>query len=45
MKSIHLFNIHYNGKKEAIGPNGDVEIEGNSGLDGKGEWSEMVQVL
>ena len=25
------------------GPNGDVGIEGNSGLDGKGEWSEMVQ--
>ena len=24
-------------------PNGDVGIEGNSGSDGKGEWSEMVQ--
>mgnify|MGYP001799872364 CR=1 FL=1 len=24
------------------GPNGDVGIEGNSGSDGKGEWSEMV---
>ena len=23
-------------------PNGDVGIEGNSGSDGKGEWSEMV---
>ena len=25
------------------GPNGEVEIEGKSGSDGKGEWSEMVQ--
>ena len=24
-------------------PNGDVGIEGNSGSDGKGEWSEMVR--
>ena len=24
-------------------PNGDVRIEGNSGSDGKGEWSEMVR--
>ena len=28
-------------KKEERGPNGDVGIEGNSGSDGKGEWSEM----
>ena len=25
------------------GPNGDVGIEGNSGSDGKSEWSEMMQ--
>ena len=25
------------------GPDGDVGIEGNSGSDGKGEWSEMVR--
>ena len=31
------------GEKEARGPNADVGIEGNSGSDGKGEWSEMVQ--
>ena len=31
------------GEKEDRGPNGDVGIEGNSGLDGKGDWSEMVQ--
>ena len=30
-------------EKEDKGPNGDVGIEGNSGSDGKGEWSEMVQ--
>ena len=24
-------------------PNEDVRIEGNSGSDGKGEWSEMVR--
>ena len=30
------------GEKEHRGPNGDVEIEGNTGLDGKGEWSKMV---
>ena len=29
------------GEKEERGPNGDVGIEGNSGSDGKGEWSEM----
>ena len=29
------------GEKEDRGPNGDVRIEGNSGSDGKGEWSEM----
>ena len=29
-------------KKEDRGPNGDVGIEGNSGSDSKGEWSEMV---
>ena len=28
--------------KEKSGPDGDVRIEGNSGSDGKGEWSEMV---
>ena len=31
------------GEKEDRRPNGDVEIEGNSGSDGKGEWSEMVR--
>ena len=31
------------GKKEDGGPNGDVGIEENSGSDGKGKWSEMVQ--
>ena len=33
------------GEKEDRRPinNGDVGIEGNSGSDGKGEWSEMVQ--
>ena len=30
-------------EKEIRGPNGHVGIEGNSGSDGKGEWSEMVQ--
>ena len=30
-------------KKEDIGPNGDVGIEGNSGSDGKSKWSEMVR--
>ena len=28
---------------EDRGPNGDVGIEGNSGSDGKCEWSEMVR--
>ena len=32
-----------NGEKENRGPDGDVRIEGNSGSDGKGEWSEMVR--
>ena len=31
-----------NGEKEDRGPDGDVGIEGNSGSDGKSEWSEMV---
>ena len=31
------------GEKEDRRPNGDVEIEGKSGSDGKGEWSEMVR--
>ena len=31
------------GEKEDRGPNGDVGIEGNSGSDGKSEWSEMVR--
>ena len=31
------------GEKENRGPDGDVRIEGNSGSDGKGEWSEMVR--
>ena len=31
------------GEKEDRGPNGDVGIEGNSGSNGKGEWSEMVR--
>ena len=31
------------GEKEDRGPIGDVGIEGNSGSDGKGEWSEMVR--
>ena len=31
------------GQKEDRGPDGDVGIEGNSGSDGKGKWSEMVQ--
>ena len=30
-------------KRTALGPNGDVGIEGNSGSDCKGKWSEMVQ--
>ena len=30
-------------EKEDRGPNGDVGIEGNSGSDGNGGWSEMVQ--
>ena len=30
------------GEKKDRGPKGDVGIEGNSGSDGKGEWSEMV---
>ena len=30
------------GEKEDRGTNGDVEIEGNSGSDGKGKLSEMV---
>ena len=29
-------------EKENRGPDGDVRIVGNSGSDGKGEWSEMV---
>ena len=28
---------------ENSGPDGDVRIEGNSGSEGKGEWSEMVR--
>ena len=31
-----------NGEKEDRGTNGDVGIEGNSGSDGKGEWSEII---
>ena len=31
-------------EKKGQRPNGDVEIEGNSGSDGKGKWSEMVWV-
>ena len=31
------------GEKENRGPDGDVRIEGNSGSDGKGKWSEMVR--
>ena len=31
------------GEKKDRGPNGDVGIEGNSGSDGKGKWSEMVR--
>ena len=27
---------------ENRGPDGDVRMEGNSGSDGKGKWSEMV---
>ena len=30
-----------NEEKEDRGPNRDVGIEGNSGSDGKGEWSDM----
>ena len=30
------------GEVEDRGPKGDIRIEGNSGSDGKGEWSEMV---
>ena len=43
---ITLFIFHTDktdGEKEDRGPNGDVGIEGNSGSDDKGEWSEMVQ--
>ena len=31
------------GEKENRGPDGDVRIEGNSGSDGKGEWSDLVR--
>ena len=31
------------GGKGDKGPNGDAGIEGNSGSDSKGEWSEVVQ--
>ena len=31
------------GIKEDRRPNGDVGIEGNSGSDGKGKWSKVVQ--
>ena len=31
------------GEKEDRGRNGNVGIEGNSGSDGKGEWSEMIR--
>ena len=31
------------GEKEDRGPNRDVGIEVNSGSDGKGKWSKMVQ--
>ena len=31
------------GEKENKGPDGDVRIEGHSGLHSKGEWSEMVR--
>ena len=31
------------GEKENRGPDGDVMIEGNSGSNDKGEWSENVQ--
>ena len=27
------------------GPDGDVRVEGNSGSDGKGEWSGIVQAF
>ena len=30
------------GEKEDRRPNGDFRTEGNSGLDGKGRWSEKV---
>ena len=33
------------GEEEDRGPNGDDRIEGNSGSDGKGEWSENGHVL
>ena len=32
------------GAKIGQGPNGNVGIEGNTGSDGKGKWSEMVLV-
>ena len=32
------------GEKEERGTNGDVGIKGNSGSDGKREWSEMQMV-
>ena len=31
------------GEKENRGPDGVVRIEGNSGSDGKGEWSKRVR--
>ena len=31
------------GEKEDRGANGNVGIEGNSGSDGNGKWSEMVR--
>ena len=33
----------FDGEKEDRGPTGDIGIEGNSGSDGKFEWSEMAQ--
>ena len=40
---INFFFVEEDGEKEDRGPNGDVGIEENSGSDGKGEWTEMVQ--
>ena len=43
LSPIFQTTINGDGEKENRGPNVDVGIEGNSGSDGKSEWSEIVQ--